>query len=185
MNRNKIEPRVILTIDTEQYLFIPLIVTDNEDNILHMTHANKLGKSYFVRKEVIKIVEQLVIQYNVDTIVLEQNKLFIDKIDRYPDPYVMRNVQLDFGIKVSIEDRFHDSIKYILEFPKQDWTQRVLNRFVKYSIDLYKAHILERGLSEELTQAIDKYNYYKALCLSESVRYDSLLNTKYQLNKGD
>lgn len=185
MSKNTIEPNTILTIDIQQYLNIPLIVTDKYTNILHMCHIDKFKKNYFIRQDVIKLVEQLIIQFNIDTIILEQNKLFIDKIDRHPDPYVLRDIMLGFGIKTSIEDKFYTTIKYIIELPLDEWRNKILNSSVKYSIDLYKSHILERGIGEDQLNIIDKNNYYKSLCLSESTLFDSLMNTKYQINKGD
>ena len=57
---------------------------------------------YYTRKRVLEFIENFVKQYTIDTILLEQNKLFIDKIDRHPDPYVMFNVCLGYGLKISI-----------------------------------------------------------------------------------
>ena len=106
---------------------------------------------------------------------MEKNQLFIDKIDRYPDPLVYRNITLGFGIK-----------KYIIELPQNDWRSTILNRTTKYSIDLYKSHILNTlDESEDRMKIIETYNFYKVLCLSESVKFDNLMNRKYQTNKGD
>ena len=76
-------------------------------------------------------------------------------------------------------------IKYILGLPEMEWRKQVLNSSVKYSIDLYKSHILQHSISSELLTTIEQNNYYKALCLSESIWFDRLMDKKYQINKGD
>lgn len=114
---------------------------------------------------------------------MEQNKLFIDKIDRHPDPYVMFNVCLGYGLKISIQDKYYTTISYILEIPQKEWTSKVLNITNKFSIDFYKSHILLRQLTDKELQIIEQCNAYKALCLSESVNYTELMNKKYLINK--
>lgn len=185
MRKNKIEPNITITIDIHGYMNIPFIVKDKLGNILAMRNIVKGRPAYDIRRLVINLLDELIQEFNVDTIIFEQNQLFIDKIDRYPDPFVLRNIQLGFGIKTSIDDKYHNTIKYILELPEQEWRRYVLNSHVKYSIDLYKAHILEQELSEDLITSIDENNYYKALCLSESIWFDRLMDRKYQINKGD
>lgn len=185
MKKTKIEPNIIITLDIHGYLNIPFIVRDNEGHILKLCHVVKDYSFYKTRKSVIEMLDNLIQEFNADTIIIEQNQLFIDKIDRYPDPSVLRNIQLGFGIKTSIDDKYHNTIKYILELPIQEWRRYVLNSSVKYSIDLYKAHILEQSLAEEELTIIAEYNYYKALCLSESIWFDRLMDRKYQINKGD
>lgn len=129
------------------------------------------------------MIDSILNDYDVDTILLEQNKLFIDKIDRYPDPYIMRDILLGFSIQTSIEDKYYDKVKYILQIPEYDWKTKVLNNKTTYSIDLYKAHIELRYFDTETLQQINSNNYYKAICLSESVFHTPLMNKKYQINK--
>lgn len=185
MAKNKIEPHIILTIDTHNTHNIPLAITDVYGNILHLDNVNKLGFSpYKIRKLLIEKIKNYITEFNIDTILMETNKLFIDKIDRYPDPFVLQNVLLGFSIKTSIEDNFYN-IKYILEIPDYDWRNKILNSKVTYSIDLYKQHILLRDLNEETLNVIEENNYYRVICLSESTKFDSLMLYKYQTNKGD
>lgn len=186
MGKQSIEPSIILTIDIHNFYNIPFIITNSTGEIQLMTHIEKSSLTYYkIRKRCIEKINSLCMQYPIDTIIIEQNKLFIDKIDRYPDPIIYRNILLGFGIQISIEDNFYETIKYILELPNHDWTNTVLNSKVKYSIDLYKSHVLLRDISENFLNIIEKNNYYKAICLSESTLYSNLMNKKYQINKGD
>ena len=81
MSKQQVEPSIILTIDTTSRYNIPLIITNIHNTILYMDNVNKIGCSdYNIRKQVINKIQELISQYNIDTILLEQNKLFIDKI---------------------------------------------------------------------------------------------------------
>ena len=40
-------------------------------------------------------------------------------------------------------------------------------------------------ISKEYLDIIEQNNYYKAVCLSESVLWDTLMHKKYLINKGD
>lgn len=152
-------------------------------NVLHLTHINKTSKPYVIRQQLLLKIQELFDKYKIDTIIMDENKLFIDKIDRHPDPYVLFNVTLGYGIKVSIDDRFHDTINYILELPEHEWRPKVLNRSVKYSMDLYSQHIIQsQRFDTDTLELIHHNNYYRALCLSESVFHSSLIQKKYQVN---
>lgn len=185
MAKTKIEPNVIATIITHNILNVPIIITNFTGNILYTTHIDKIGYAdYHIRKRVKSVLENLVETYGVDTILIEQNQLFIDKIDRYPDPYVLRDIKLGFGVQTTIEDTFWERVKYIMEIPRWEWKKEVLNRKVDYAIDLYKSHILLRqDIDAELLKEIDDNNYYEALCLSESMLYSKFLHKNYQINK--
>ena len=182
MNK-KIEPSIILTIDTQNPFGIVLPVPTIKNDILEVVHIQKSGYPYYTRKRVLEFIENFIKQYTIDTIIMEQNKLFIDKIDRHPDPYVMFNVCLGYGLKISIQDKYYTTISYILEIPQKKWTSKVLNITNKFSIDFYKSHILLRQLTDKELQIIEQCNAYKALCLSESVNYTELMNKKYLINK--
>ena len=174
-------PGVILTIDIHAFRNITFVVTDLDGTIIALSAIDKLFlPGYNVRKRCVETADILIKNHHVDTIIMEDNQLFIDKIDRFPDPYVMRNIVLGFGIKTAIEDRYLESMRYIFEFPEHDWRTKILNPAVKYSIDLYKAHVKQReDLSEDFMKIIDDGNYYRAICLSESARYSSLMKEKY------
>lgn len=180
---NKIIPTVILTLDVQNNNCIPITVTTNTNTILAITSVSKVGSHYKIRQQLLKFIDLFINQYNINTIIMEQNKLFIDKIDRHPDPFVLSNITLGYGIKISIQDKYYNSVKYIFELPQKEWKDNILNKSVKYSIDLYKSHILLRDLGQDFLQIIDKNSCYKALCLSESVLYKSLMHKKYLINK--
>lgn len=181
--RNKIKPSIILTLDIQNYYGIPMVVTTSTNDILAITKIMKGGTHYKIRQQVMEFVDLFLQKYNIDTILMEQNKLFIDKIDRHPDPFVLSNITLGYGIKISLQDRYYNKIHYILELPQKEWTDKVLNRTTKYSIDLYKSHIALRDLTQDYMNIIEQNHCYKALCLSESVSFDVLMNKKYWINK--
>ena len=181
--RNKIKPSIILTLDIQNYYGIPMVVTTSTNDILAITKIMKSGTHYRIRQQVMEFVDLFLQKYNIDTILMEQNKLFIDKIDRHPDPFVLSNITLGYGIKISLQDKYYNRIHYILELPQKEWTDKVLNKTTKYSIDLYKSHIALRDLTQDYMNIIEQNNCYKALCLSESVSFDELMNKKYWINK--
>ena len=126
MARNKIEPNVIATITVNNIMNIPIVITNFTGNILHITHIEKVGYAdYHIRRRLKSVLNNLISIYGVDTILIEQNQLFIDKIDRYPDPYVLRNIKLGFGIQITLEDTYWESIKYIMEIPRWEWKKEV------------------------------------------------------------
>ena len=181
--RNKIKPSIILTLDIQNYYGIPMVVTTSTNDILAITKIMKGGTHYRIRQQVMEFVDLFLQKYNIDTILMEQNTLFIDKIDRHPDPFVLSNITLGYGIKISLQDKYYNKIHYILELPQKEWTDKVLNRTTKYSIDLYKSHIALRDLTQDYMNIIEQNHCYKALCLSESVSFDELMNKKYWINK--
>ncbi len=185
MAKTKIEPNIIITLTTNNIRNIPVIVTDNTGNVLTATHIDRIGTDYYtIRKRLRFVINELIDKYGVDTILIEQNQLFIDKIERYPDPYVLRNIQLGFSIQVMLEDNYWERVKYILEIPRYEWKREILNSKVDYAIDLYKNHIkLRQDLTNEFWEQCDSNNYFETLCLSESVLYTKFLNKKYQVNK--
>lgn len=184
--KKKIEPNIVLTIDIHGYSNIAMVVRQKE-KILCFRHIEKFSSNYYnIRKKIIEIMLSLHEEYNFDTIIMEENQLFIDKIDRHPDPLVYRNILLGYGISIAIEDNFYDSIPYILEIPELEWRKYILNSTTKYSIDLYKSHILsQEQLSEEELNIIEQNNYYKLLCISESIWFDKLIDRRYQINEGN
>lgn len=184
MAKSNIEPNIVLTLTTNNIMNIPIIITNNVGDILTATHINKLGLSYYqVRKQLKILIDKLISKYCVDTILIEQNQLFIDKIERYPDPYVLRDIKLGFSIQVMLEDNYWEKVKYILEIPRYEWKKEILNSKVDYAIDLYKNHIkLRQDLSSELMEQCDSNNYYETLCLSECILCSKFLHKKYQIN---
>ena len=183
--KNKLSPQRLLTIDTGNIYNIPFIITGPTGEIIHMTDIPKSGNYYNIRRSAIQTIDNLIKNYNVDTILFEQNKLFIDKIDKYPDPYILKNIMLGFGIQISIEDKYYESLT-ILSLPEYEWKNNILGRKATYAIDLYKAHILHRtNIPVKFLVNIENNNYYKAICLSESILFDSLMDKKYQVNKGE
>lgn len=183
--RNKLSPHRILTVDASNSCNIVFIVTDESSVILHMTNIPKEGQFYSIRHNLVSTIDNLIQDFNLDAIILENNKLFIDKIDKYPDPFILRNVLLGFGISITIEDRYYDKLA-IIYLAEYDWKNSILGRKTPYVMDLYKAHILNRtDIPIKYLVDIENNNYYKAICLSESVLFDNLMNKKYQINKGD
>lgn len=185
MAREKIEPNVILTLSTGNLINIPIIITNFTGMVISATHIDKIGyNNYHIRKRIKEVIDSNISKYGVDTILIEQNQLFIDKMDKYPDPLVLKNILLSFGIQTTIEDNFWDKVRYIMEIPKYEWKKDVLNKKVDYAIDLYKSHILLRkDIDAEILKEVEDNNYYEALCLSESLLYSKYLKKQYQINK--
>lgn len=181
--KTRINPQIVITIDIHSNIIIPIVVRDCFLNVLEMTHIGGIAKDYTVRKCLINKIDELIQKYNPDTILIESNKLFIDKIDRHPDPLVLRNICRGFGLQTSIDDKYHNDIANIIALPNYEWHKAVLGNSMRYSFDLYKAHIKEQHFSVDEFSTIDKYNYYQVLCLSESVQYEHLMNKKYLLNR--
>lgn len=182
--KNKIEPLIILSIDFLSITNIPMVVRTISGDILEFRSVYKIKNQYKVRQDVIKNIEELKTKYNIDTILMDQNKLFIDKIDRHPDPYVLHNVLLYYGVEVSILDRFYNTIDHILALPDWEWKKHILGN-IKYSFDLYKAHVKEQEIYADYIKTIDYDNYYRVVCLSESVNFTELIDKQYKLNKGE
>ena len=90
---------------------------------------------------------------------------------------------LAFGINISIQDNFYTTVKYIIELPNQNWQSIVLNNKVSYSIDLYKQHVKLKNLDTDTLNVIESNNYYKAVCLSESMSYNALKLYKFVVNR--
>lgn len=187
-SRKIIVPNNTLVIDIHANRFITFIVINKESpKILALTYIDKYTlEQYFLRQRVVRIINDYIDEFDIDTLIYEQNKLFIDKIETNPDPNVYRNIVMGFGIKISIEDNFYSTIKHIIELPDYEWKKKVLNSSVKYSIDLYKAHITSyETFSQAELDVFQTYNFYKVLCLGESIFFDTLMNKKYQINKGE
>ena len=183
--KSKLEPNIIITYSTNNIDNIPIVITDSKCNILHMEDVSKQGPDYLVRIRFIKRLMKLQEQFNVDTIVMEKNKLFIDKIDKYPDPLVLKDVLLGYGLQISVENTFYDTM-LLIAYPEYEWKKFVLNNRVKYAIDLYKSHILYRSnITKEQLEIINLGRYYESVCLSESILFGELLDNKYQINKGE
>ena len=184
-NRYKLNVSHMMVIDTSGSYNIPIVIVGEFGNVLYMTDVAKVNDYYLTRQMLISEIDNLIKEYDVDTIVFEENKLFVDKIDKYPDPYILRDVMLGFGVQVSIEDKYYDKL-ILVSLPEYEWKKCVLGRKFRYSIDLYKSHVLSRyDVPIKYLEDIRKNNYYKAICLSESILFDSLMHKKYQINKGD
>lgn len=184
MAKINIEPQVGLTISASNGINIVLIVTDKYADILHSTHI-QIGRKnqHDTFKNLLDNITLLIEEYDIDTIIMEQNKLFIDKIEKYPDPYVLQDILTRYKINTLVHYTFYDKVKYIFELPEQEWRSKILNKLTRYAIDLYKNHIMYKLHSDEQISTYEKFNYYKCACLSESILYDSLMNKKYLTNK--
>lgn len=184
----EIEPNIVLTIGIE-YDKVNLVVKDISDYIIKLVSVpivfgyNKVQEHKLKQNIAVSINEMLTAQA-VDTILMEKCKLSIDKINMFPDPYVLRNILLQYSIQISLEDNFLDRVKYFFEVPQKEWMSTILNRNSTYSIDLFKRHILEEmEYEDELLKIIDTQNFYKTLCFSESIHFKNIANKKYLINK--
>lgn len=183
MTKIKINPSIILSVDVSAINTIPIVVTTIDGQILKIQSVPKTTNNYLIRKSVITTIYSLLCTYNIDTIIMEQSKLFTDQIGIHPDPFILSNVILNFGINIAILDNYYDSVKYIMELPNYIWEKEVLNIHNKYSVDYYKSHIQLKDLTQECINTIEQVNGYKALCLSESAKYTQLMNIKYCINR--
>lgn len=182
--RNKIDPTMVLTICTSNPFTIVMTVTDRFGKILALDEISSKGKEVVVCRLLLGRAEKLVQDYNVDLIIMEECKLLVDRIDRFPDSYILRSVTLAYGVAMFIEYRFWEQCKILL-FPDYLWKKEVLgNKSAKYSIDLYKSHILHRAdIPKKTLIDIENGNYYECLCLSECSMSGTLCSRKYQINK--
>ena len=182
--KQKIQPKIILILYTKNIGIIHFIVKDIENNILHLDTIEyipyKLINTISLRRQVVDKSLEIINEYNVDTIILEKTKLFTDGIAKYPDPEVYKNVLLNFGIQISIEDKFINIIKYLFEIPYKDWTETVLNSKQKYILDQCKNHIsILNELTDEQEQIVNQYNFYQALCFSDVIKHNNIISKKY------
>lgn len=185
MNKNIIIPDVTLIVDTTAHLKIPILIIDNTDILYIDCLAYIFCESqYDIRKQLITKLKELVQEYKVNTILLQQNKLFTDTFTIHPDPYVLSNITLSYGIKIAIEDNFYSEVTNILEIPQKDWERQVLRGVPENTIDRYKSHIEVRSFNSNTIQQIEDCNAYRAICFSESILYNTLMNKKYLINKG-
>ena len=148
-------------------------------------HIDKLDQNpYKIRKNLVNLINKLLEEYEVDTLIFERNQLFIDEMTKYPDPLIYNNILLGYGLEITIENNYYEKINHILTFPIKEWRIEILNKFTKYAIDLYKDHVLlNETFDQEKLNIIEQNNYYKAICLSECIFSDKLMNKKYQINK--
>ena len=187
--RYLIKPSMVLTIGKYNLFSVPYVVTNSDGVVIDIGAISKVSGAtheqtmFLTRQKCIKQIEYLHNLYNVDMIILEKNVLMIDKIDKYPDPLVLRQVLFGFGLLNSIEDKFFYDIKYIMEIPNSDWRKYVLPERCTYAIDLFKSHVYKSiYITTEQLESAETINCYETICMSESVTYKSLMNKKYQVN---
>ena len=184
LGKNKIEITNAIVIYTAGISEVQYAVVSAIGTILYMCGIDKLGlKDYSVRKRCVDSIKELRTKFNINTIIIEQNSLFTESIGKYPDPYLLRNVVLGFGIKISIEDAFLKDIENILELPANEWRDSILGRRTRYSFDRCKAHILNKSEVYTLEQIayIEEHKNYEVLCLADSVNFNNLIHKKYKL----
>ena len=180
----KIEPNNILTIDYSSGFYISYVIKNNLNEIIHLSSTTIDLHNYITRKNLIDHVKTLIEEYNIDMIIMEENKLFTDTISKFPDPYVLKNILLGYGIQTSIEDNFFEVIKYIMYLPEYEWKTIILNKKAKFMMDVYKEHtFLTSSIDPSMYNDIETYNHYKAICLSQSSEYSKLMNAQYWVNK--
>lgn len=179
----EIIPNIVITIDIHSFQNIPLVIRNLKRDIIYKDKIDIAFKEdYFIRKQLINKLYELIEKYNVNMIIIEQNKLFTNSFELSPDFRVLRNITRGFGIQTSIEDNFYDKVPYIMSLPDRDWQTLILNNKFKYSFDLYKSHIEKQEFTDQQLREFQLDNYYKVLCLSESMWFDKLMNKKYQIN---
>lgn len=179
----EIIPNIIITIDIHSFQNIPFVIRNTEGDILYKNKIDiALKEDYYIRKQLVEELYKLLKEYSFDMIIFEQNKLFTDGFELSPDFRVLRNITRGFGIQTTIEDNFYDKVTYIMSLPDKDWQMQILNNKFKYSFDLYKSHIEKQEFTDQQLREFQLDNYYKVLCLSESMWFDKLMNKKYQIN---
>ena len=126
-------------------------------------HIDKLDQNpYKIRKNLVNLINKLLEEYEVDTLIFERNQLFIDEMTKYPDPLIYNNILLGYGLEITIENNYYEKINHILTFPIKEWRIEILNKFTKYAIDLYKDHVLLNETSKKYGEDNSESNALKA-----------------------
>lgn len=185
MAKYQITPLVVLTIDLSQLNYITIAVKSlNTNKYPMLSTVSKYalqGDNYQIRKKVLMYVKDAVINHSVDTIIIEKVKFITDTSIIYPDFNILRDVKLNYGITISIEDAFMESVPYIIEVPTEEWTKSLFNSHTLYSPDIFKSHVNLENFTDQQRNIIDSYNFYKAICMCECAHHESLLK-KYWIN---
>lgn len=183
MNKSKyIDPNIVLTIDLSQLHTINCVVTNTSDDILSLTYIDKIRDNYKVRSNLIQHIDKLISEYDIDTILIEKVKLFTDTAILYPDFSILQNVELSYGILISIEDAFMDKIKYIIEIPTTEWLKLIFNTKSMFTPDKFMAYTSLNNLSNYQKQYVKLHNFYRCLCFSKCTSQIYTLD-KFCINK--
>lgn len=188
MSKNyKIEPEFVITLIVD---FNGISIATTKEQTIYdlffipIISVNKKLEEQELKQKILYKIDELLYKYNINTIIMERNKLFTDKMDKYPDPYILSDILLKYSIQITLEDNYINKIKYFMQLPDWEWVPTILNKKSRYAIDLYKNHILSKGFNGDdiLKQKLDSGNFFKVLCLSECSLYDKLMNKKFQIN---
>lgn len=185
----KIEPKIILTLGIE-FNRINIVVRSIDGDILKLVgipigNGHKKSDEHELKSILISKINEIIDECLVDTILIEKNKLLIDKFNIFPDFYILNDILLRYSIQITLEDNYFNRVKYFFEIPQKDWLNVIFNKNSTYSIDVFKQFVVNCGMyNDELLGIIDGNNSYKTLCFSESVNFSNLLNKKYLINEG-
>lgn len=185
----KIEPKIILTLGIE-FNRINVVVRSIEGDILKLVGipisvSRKKSDEQELKSLLISKINEIIDECLVDTIIIEKNKLLVDRFNLFPDLYILNDILLRYSVQITLEDNYFNRVKYFFEIPQKDWLNVIFNKNSTYSIDVFKQFVVNCGMyNDELLAIIDSNNSYKTLCFSESVNFSNLLNKKYLINEG-
>lgn len=185
----KIEPKIILTLGIE-FNRISVVVRSIEGDILKLVGipisvSRKKSDEQELKSLLISKINEIIDECLVDTIIIEKNKLLVDRFNLFPDFYILNDILLRYSVQITLEDNYFNRVKYFFEIPQKDWLNVIFNKNTTYSIDVFKQFVVNCGMyNDELLAIIDSNNSYKTLCFSESVNFSNLLNKKYLINEG-
>lgn len=160
---------------------VNFIIRDNIGKVLYFKSVEYATNNYYSRKRIIDLIKDLLERFEFNTIVYEDVRINLFTISKYVDPNVFNDINKAYSLKISIEDRFYEIVEYMIAIPHKAWTIEVLNSYDGILLDKCKRHILYTNEFKDYIQDIEDQNLYTALCFSESIKFDNLINKKYAI----